>query len=443
MLEHLDLPRLFDEMVAHFSHLIQINSVNPPGNEIDVARYIASVFDQEGISYEIIEPEPTRASIIARIKGNGTERPLLLMSHLDVVAVENDKWDMPPFSGTIKDDVLWGRGALDCKNTVSLWMMVMVAVKRSGWVPKRDLIFLGAADEETGGRWGAKWIAENRYDLVDAEAALNEGGGFGLELDRRIFYTYQTGEKGNLWLRITKNGTPGHASIPNGENPVSELVACIERLQKQKLPFRLTPSVQQMIATLCKSSPFFKSIGLRLMIQPLFSDLILRKGIKNHSIASSFRAMLRNTVSPTVLQAGQKVNVIPSEAQAEVDFRILPGFNMEHVLQQIKQTIGPGFQVDVTDLVWPSESPPHHPLARCISAAVQDQYPAAQVVPLLLPGSTDGGFFRAKGMVVYGFSPILPTEDTSLAHSHNERIGLDSVRFSLEVGLKTVIDFIS
>jgi acetylornithine deacetylase/succinyl-diaminopimelate desuccinylase-like protein len=443
MLTNLDFEALNSEMLTHFTNLIRINTTNPPGNEIAAANYIARVFDKEGIAYDIIEPTEGRASIIGRIKGDNSKKPLLLMSHLDVVGVEADKWEHPPFEGVIADECLWGRGTLDCKITVVLWMMILLIVKRSGQVPKRDLIFLGAADEETGGSQGAKWIVENRYDLVDAEAALNEGGGFGIEFSGKTYYTYQTAEKGNIWLRITGHGIPGHASIPRRDNPVSRIAELIHKLNNQKMAFSVTETVRQMINTLSKSKGFPVNLAMRLILNPLFSELILSHAIKEEAVANTFRSMLRNTICPTILNAGIKVNVIPAEATAELDVRVLPGTDMDSFLSSLKDTIGPQYEIQVSDQVLPSESVLDHPLADSITKAIANNYPSASVMPLMLPGSTDGGYFRSKGVIVYGFTPLLPREDTSLVHAHNERISLESIRFALETGLDAVLDFIS
>ena len=198
-----------------------------------------------------------------------------------------------------------------------------------------------------------------------------------------------------------------------------------------------------MIATLSKSKKFPVDLAMRQMLNPLFSEIILKNAIKDESIANTFRSMLRNTISPTVLSAGKKVNVIPSEAVVEIDVRVLPGTEMTSFLNSLKKQIGSQFEIEITDMVPPSESIVSHPLADSISKGIAKNCPDASVIPMMLPGSSDGGFFRSKGVVVYGFTPLLPRDDASLVHAHNERISLDRIRFSLETGLDTVYDFIS
>ncbi len=441
MQQNYNIEALFTEMVELFSDLIRIDTTNPPGNEIEASKYIAGLFDQEKIPYQILEPNPGRASIIGRLKGDGSKKPLLLMSHLDVVGAEADKWQHPPFSALVDESHLWGRGTLDCKNTVVLWLMILFALKRSNFPLKRDLIFLGAADEETGGSQGAKWIVQNHFDLVDAEAALNEGGGFGIDFAGKTFMTYQTAEKGNIWLRITKQGKPGHASIPTINNPVTHIADLICQLQNQKQSFLVTDTVREMITTLSRTQPFPVNVLMRQILNPVLSNLVINSGIKNETTADGMRAMVRNTLCPTVLSGGNKVNVIPSEVSTEMDLRVLPGINQDAVLNNIKSIIGREYNVEVTDFVYATESRLDHPLADSIKKSVGLHYPEAPVVPFLSPGSTDGGFFRSKGVVVYGFTPVLPRDDISLAHAHNERISLETIKYSLKVGLDTICDF--
>ncbi|MBU2510818.1 M20/M25/M40 family metallo-hydrolase [bacterium] len=436
-----DVEVLFTEMLEHFSNLIRINTTNPPGNEVEAVKYIARLFDLEKIPYQILEPSPGRASIIGRLKGDGSKKPLLLMSHLDVVGVETDKWQHPPFSGLVDDRFLWGRGTLDCKNTVVLWLMILFALKRSNFPLKRDLIFLGAADEETGGSQGARWIVQNHFDLVDAEAALNEGGGFAIEFAGKTFITYETAEKGNIWLRITRQGKSGHASVPTNNNPVTYIANLISRLQRQKQPFLVTNTVREMIVALSKCQPFPANILMRQILNPVLSDLVIKNGIKNETTANGIRAMVRNTLCPTIVSGGQKVNVIPSEVSTELDLRVLPGIDPEKVLSRIKESIGHENTVEITDFVHATESILDHPLAESIKKGVGLSNPETPVIPFMSPGSTDGGFFRSKGMVVYGFTPVLPVDDIALAHAHNEKISLETIKYSLKVGLDTVCDF--
>jgi acetylornithine deacetylase/succinyl-diaminopimelate desuccinylase-like protein len=433
---------LKEEIIRHLKNLICINTTNPPGNEIAAARYVAEVFKKADISYNILESEPGRASIIARHKGDGSKRPLLLMSHLDVVGVEADKWARDPFGAEEVGGVVWGRGALDCKNSVALWMAIMIALKRSGILPKRDVIFLSAADEETGGSKGCEWLVKNHFNLIDAEAALNEGGGFGIDFMGKTFYTYQSAEKGNIWLRVTARGTPGHASMPREDNPVKRLACLINKLTHKKYPLKVTPSVKKMIEVMASSRNTAVGTVIKQLMNPIISNTLIRLAIKDAGTAAGFKAMLHNTVCPTVFHAGQKTNVIPSEAVAEFDFRILPPYDPEEFYASAVKEIGPGFEIEVLDKKAGTESPVDHELAHLIRKTMNRHKPDATIVPFLIPGVTDGVFFRPRGMVVYGFTPVLPQDDISLTHGHDERISVESLEFSLKVGLEVVLDFV-
>ncbi len=442
MLPNWDYSALKTEYIEHLQNLIRIDTVNPPGNEIAAVRYLAGILDEEGIDYTVLESAPGRGSIVARLKGDGSKRPLLMMSHLDVVGFESDKWRYDPLGGEITEGCVWGRGSLDCKNSVALWLMVMLAFKRNGLVPKRDLIFLANADEESGGRYGLEWIVNNHWDLIDAETALNEGGGFGIEFLNQTYFTYQNAEKGNIWLRIKAKGTPGHASVPLSDNPTLRVGELIHKLNSVRFPVNVTETMRRMIMTMAESQRFPVNVVLPYLLNPVFSEAIIKLGIKDDAVAGSFRSMLRNTICPTVIRAGQKVNVIPSEAALEIDYRVLPGHTIAEELNLIRKKIGKDFEVEILDMQPPSESPIDNELVNSIRRGLARHAGDAHLVPLLLPGVTDGVFLRQKGVAVYGFTPVLAHDEIDLAHSHNERISLESLEFAVKLGLDVVVDYV-
>ncbi|HNR89374.1 MAG TPA: M20/M25/M40 family metallo-hydrolase [Spirochaetota bacterium] len=439
---HDELTRLTEEMLHHFRNLLRIDTTNPPGNESTAAHYIAHLLRQEGIDHTVIEPEPGRGSLIARIYGDRSKRPLLLMAHLDVVCAEAEHWEHPPFAAHLEDGVVWGRGALDCKNTVVLWLTVMIALKRAGVRPARDVIFLAAADEEEGGRLGAGWIVENAFELIDAEACLNEGGGPAIGFLGRTFYTYQSGEKGNIWLRFTRTGTPGHGSVPRGDNPVMRVGKLLERIMRVRFPVRATATTREMLRAIATTQRFPQSLAVRLLAFPPLSELLIRRGIADDEKANTIRSILRTTVCPTVLRGGRKVNVIPSEASLEIDIRVLPGHDINDVFARIRRALGPDTSYDILDLQFASESPVDHELVRAIRRVIERHHPGANTLPLLLPAASDGSYLRRKGIAVYGFSPLLPGENIGLIHGHNERISVDSLAFSLRIGLEVVLEYV-
>ena len=219
-----------EETITNLRGLLRLDTRNPPGNEIRAAEYLRALLEAEGISGEIVGPSSDRGTFIARLKGDGSEPPLLLMSHTDVVAVEPEKWTHDPFSGDVADGFIYGRGALDMKQMVTMEAMTMLLLKRSGVRLKRDVIFMAAADEEVGGNQGAGWVVANRPELIQAEYALNEGGGSGFEINGQRYYPVQTAEKGTVRFRIRTYGKPGHGSVPHYENPILELAAILDKI---------------------------------------------------------------------------------------------------------------------------------------------------------------------------------------------------------------------
>ncbi len=432
---------LFDEMLRHFKALLQFDTTNPPGNETPAAHYIASVLQSEGIECNLVEPIPGRASLIARLRGNGLKRPLLLMSHLDVVIAEKDKWEHPPFSAYEEDGYIWGRGTLDCKNTVVLWMTILIALKRSKAVLDCDVIFLAAADEEEGGQYGTGWIANTQPELIEAEAALNEGGGMPLGIFGRTFYTYQTGEKGNLWLKITTRGIAGHGSVPRADSAVEQLLDLITSIKRMSEKVAPPATMRAMIQTIAAHSNFPTNIIIRCILNPLLSNFLIRKGLGSSDWSDIMKALMNNTVATTVLKAGHKTNVIPSEASAELDIRVLPGVDVKSYLDKILEIAGPETEVEVLDIQPPSESPVNHELATSIRRVLHRHHPGAPVLPIMMPAVSDGGYLRRLNTVVYGFSPLLPGEAAERIHGHNERISIASLYYSLKIAFEVVADF--
>ena len=225
------------EAVTHLQNLLRINTTNPPGNEIEAVKYLSGVLTKEAIPHQIFEPAPGRASLVARLKGNGSKRPLLLTSHLDVVPAEGKKWERAPFSGDLKDGFIWGRGALDMKQMTVMELMMLLTVKREGLPLSRDLIFAAVADEEAGCKWGSKWLVANKPELIDAEYALNEVGGFSLHIDRHVFYPIGVAEKGFCWFKVTAQGEPGHGSLPHDDQAA---VSCVISFAIKDRPGRFT-----------------------------------------------------------------------------------------------------------------------------------------------------------------------------------------------------------
>lgn len=424
------------EVVRHLQALIRFDTTNPPGNELPAARYLAEVLEREGISAQVLESAPGRANVIARLAGDGSRRPLLLMSHLDVVPAEPDKWEHLPFGGDVVDGFVWGRGAVDTKNLTAVTLVLMLRLKRDGVPLKRDVIFAATADEEMGGSAGMGWLAEHHFDLVDAEYAINEGGGFGLEIGDKRAYVCQTAEKGVCWMRLTARGAPGHASTPKGDNAVVTLTQALSRLGQARLPMHVIPTVREFVRSVANLLPFPRSLLVPLVLNRSAEPLVAKALAKNEILGPLLSASVRNTATPTVLKAGSKTNVIPSVAEAQVDGRLIPGQTPDDLFREIRPYIGDKVDIDLIGTSEPTESGYQTPFYEILRESLVEEDAKAVLLPFMIPGSTDGRFLAKRGVRVYGFFPMKQDDSQSpleLAHGHNERISVDNLGFALRV----------
>lgn len=440
-----DWPRVTDEAVEHFKALLRIDTTNPPGNERAAADYIARVLEREGIGCEIFESAPGRASLVARLAGNGKKAPLLLNGHLDVVGVEPDRWEHPPFAAEEHDGMIWGRGAIDMKNMVTMSLMTLVLAKRLGLELDRDLIFAAVADEEAGSRHGALYLVEHHPELVRAEYVLNEVGGHTLHMGASRFYPIQVSEKGICWFELEAEGEPGHGSMPHPKNPVVILSKAIAALGKLRLPQHATPVVDQFLRTLAAGAPLAQRKLLPLLLQPrLASHLLDVLEKQSFDQAIGLNAMLRNTANPTMLDAGRKVNVIPSTARATIDGRVIPGQSVDDFLREVQRVIGDHIKIKVFEqhdgTVFSADTPLYD--AICRTLARHD--PGATPVPYMIPGFTDSFAYARLGAVCYGFAPVKLGPElnfTRMYHGHNERIPRAGFAWGQRVLFETVTDF--
>ena len=425
------------------SQLIKIDTSNPPGNELEAAEFLAGELERDGLECQVLESEPGRGNLIARIEGSGEKPSLLLLSHLDVVPAKAEEWSVPPFSGLIKDGYIWGRGALDCKGLAVAEAMVMKLIKREGLKLRGDLIYAATADEEMGGSKGVGWLVEHHLDKIRAEYVINEGGGFSIPLEGRRIYTVQTAEKGVIWLRIKAKGRPGHGSIPGfADNAVQRMARVIEALGRHRSRIRATPTVKRFIEGLAAERGGLQRLLSRLLMNPLLADRILdRMAERDRAMAENLRAMLRNTIAPTIIKGGVKENIIPSECEAVFDCRILPGETKETLLAEIKGVLSKaGIDLDKLEFEYlqtsePTESPMDTTLYRAIEETMEELDPGSRVIPLMVTGGTDSRYLRRAGCICYGFFPIKveePSKLLSMVHGVDERISVENLIFSIK-----------
>lgn len=443
----IDWQAVGDEAIGYFKDLLRIDTTNPPGNERPAADYIARILDREGIDYQILESEPGRASLVARLKGSGARGPLLLNGHLDVVPVDRDAWRHDPFGGVEAEGCIWGRGAIDMKNMVVMSLMALLLLKRSGKKLDRDVIFAAVADEEAGSDKGALFLVEKHPDLVRAEYVLNEVGGYTLHTGAARIYPIQVSEKGICWFELVAEGDPGHGSMPHPNNAVVKLARAVNALGQARLPQHTTPVVEQFLRSMAAHSPSPARQLLPMLLQPRLANHLLSLIQRQEpSKAMSLNAMLRNTTSPTILEAGRKVNVIPSSARAHVDGRTIPGQSVESFLAEIQKIIGRDLRVNVLTQHDGTVFPSTTPLYEAICRGVERHDPGGIPVPYMIPGFTDSFAYARLGAVCYGFSPTRLGPEmnfTGMYHGHNERIPVDGFRWGVRVLHDVVSEFVS
>lgn len=410
-----------DEAVKMLTDLIRINTVNPPGNELEAARYVKEILDREGIENSIHEAAPGRANLVARIPGTGRFKPLALLSHLDVVGANPSQWRHDPFGGIITDDYIWGRGALDMKGMLTMELMALLQIKRAGRAPHRDVILVAAADEEAGGEHGISWLLEQGIPgLKEAEYVINEGGE-GITQDGRPIYSCQNGEKGVLWINLTLTGTPGHGSMPVEDNAILHMNQVLNRISSIKPELTLSTTTRSYITAIANAK------GITLSPDPAISDQRLKQLISqelNHE--RSLQAMFYHTISPTIMKAGMKTNVLPEKCELTLDCRLLPGETPDGFLQKLQERINdPQVTIDIIHAAPPTESSVDTELFWVMERAVHRENSKALVVPYLSPGGTDSRYFRRLGITAYGFMPILITEEElQRMHGIDERLSL-------------------
>jgi acetylornithine deacetylase/succinyl-diaminopimelate desuccinylase-like protein len=423
------------EVTTTLQDLVRFNTTNPPGNETACVEYIARKLKRDGVEPNIFESAPGRGNLVARLKGDGSLPPLLLMGHMDVVPAEVDKWERVPFSGDLADGIVWGRGAVDMKQMVTMELLTFLLIQRENIPLKRDLIFMANADEETGGRMGAAWMAQRHPDLIRAEYAINEGGATSIVLDNQVFYVCSTAEKGSARFTLRAHGEPGHASQPNKNNALLPLARAVANLIETPLPLRVCQSARAHVEALARGVDGELRENVSGLLDPAkharaLSALPLAEPQKRR-----LSAALHNTAVPTILHAGSKINVIPGEAECKVDCRILPGTTLESLEQELRAVIGSDVEIEFAPVYPALESDPNSPLFDTIRRVVEEHEPGARLVPGLITGGTDAKSVTRLGTQVLGFVPMRYEGPamTGLAHNHNERISVANLEFGTRV----------
>lgn len=421
--------------------LIRFDTTNPPGNEKPAAEFLAAYLRKDGLEPLLVEPKPGRGNVVTRLKGDGSKPPLLLSAHLDVVPAIG-KWKHPPFAAEIHDGCVWGRGAIDMKHMAAMSAWVVCELKRRGVRLKRDLIFAGVADEEAGGACGAGYLADHRRELIAAEYCLTEVGGMTMHGPRGVLVPVQTAQKGYLWFKMRARGRSGHGSKPIAGSAVERLARAAARLSRQPLHYRLTRTARRFLRELSRIQSPAGALAVAAITCGKFPARAALPAFPQAQREALY-AMLHDTAAVTGLSAGVKVNVIPEEAEATVDGRLLAGTSRESFLEQVRAVVGPDIELEPFDGADPLELEPDATLWAALEEVMAAHLPQAKVVPFQITGMTDAKDYHRAGIKTYGFSPVLlgPGEPFSeLYHAPDERVpvaGLGAgARWLLDVALK-------
>ena len=402
--------------------LIRLDTSQPEGNEYLAANYLKQRLDAAGIASTIYEAAPGRASIVARIKGNGSKRPLLLLGHTDVVTVERANWTFDPFSGTVKDGKIFGRGAADDKGIVAVAFEVLLALHRRQVPLDRDVIFLGVADEEGGGGLGITYMIENHLAAIDAEFAINEGGRGTIDpmTGKYLSFDIGTAEKTPRRARLIAHGRAGHGSVPSRDNPVGVLSRAVARLFDTPLPMRLNETTQTFFERLAATRPEFEAEIYRAILAPNPS---METQERLRDLNAAYFSIIRTSVVPTIFQGGYQRNVIPSSAEATLDIRALPGEDPEYLFETLRNIIQePSVEIIPMRVTRPAHQPAplDTPLFQAFEEVIATRHPGATVLPSLLTGATDSAQLRSVGIATYGFGPGIVIGDDNGVHGNDE-----------------------
>jgi acetylornithine deacetylase/succinyl-diaminopimelate desuccinylase-like protein len=426
------------ETVQNLVRLIRLETVNPPGNEEIAVAVLKELLDREGIPPSdavIVESAPRRANLVVRLRGDGSKRPLLMSGHTDVVPVEREHWSRDPFGGEVLDGCVWGRGTMDMKGFLAMYLQIFLLAHRLKLPLKRDLILAAVADEEAGFQHGSKFLVDEYRSLIDADLGFTEGGAMTIYFGKTRFYPIQASEKGACWMKMRTHGQPGHGSMPHADNAVLHLATALEKIRRaHHLPVHLTPTFLRMMQAAGDQLKFPARLLPNLLRNPAIASFMLGRLPENSR--NLLGSMITNTVSRTMLAAGQKSNVIPSEAEADLDCRKLPGQTAEDVMREILAVTGNQVALEPLYISTGTEFTVDSPFYRTLETAVRSMDPGGLVVPMLMPGATDASEYQRTGIQMYGFTPgVIPEGFPALqmAHGHDERIPISFIRSGLPV----------
>ena len=439
----IDWQEVGEESIGHLVDLIQIKSINPPGNETKVTDYLSNILESEGISYEIFALEESRASIVARIKGNGNKKPILIMGHTDVVDVQEDKWFEDPFSGLRQNGFIYGRGSLDDKDNVTAGLMVLKLLKRFNIQLERDVIFLAESGEEGTPEVGINFLIEKHFDAIDAEYCLAEGGQNIIENGKVVTVGIATAEKMPRRVTLVARGTPGHGSRPTLDNAVVILANAVAKAGNWNTDVRLNETTRAYFQRMAEISPKEEAYRYKNIENPEEAEEVQQYFLENFPYHYSIS---RTSVVPTVIDAGIRRNVIPSEARAILDIRMLPDENLEEFYEKLKIVINdPRIEI-IPEKIYRPAAPPSkidNEMFQTLERVAKKMNPNANILPIMITAASDMAQVRSKGMQCYGIGPARTIEEINSgygAHGDNERVSEEAFIEMVKFIWNTVIE---
>ncbi len=417
-------------VVELLQRLIRFDTTNPPGREAAAMRWVADRLRARGLEPELLAKDPERPNLIVRLRGRGQAPPLLVYGHLDVVTTEGQNWSAPPFDGVVKDGFVWGRGALDMKGAVAMYLASLLDAHEAGELAG-DVVLALVSDEEAGGDVGAAWLVQEHPERFEGiRHALGEFGGFSLEIAGRRFYPVMVAEKQICWLELKFQGPGGHGSLIHQGGAMARLGRALVELDRKRTPVHVTPVVERMFREIAAGLGGAARAGVLAALKPAFTDRVLGALGEGGRL---FQPLFHNTVNATLVHGGDKINVIPSEVRLQLDGRLLPGFRPDDLIAELERLIPVPFEARVVRYD-PGPETVDWTLYPLLKEVLEAADPAARAVPLLLTGVTDGRHFARLGIQTYGFAPMkLPPSlnFSRLIHAADERIPVEALTFGV------------
>ena len=412
--------------------LIRYDTTNPPGNERECAAYCRDVLNGAGIPAELLGSDPNRVNVVSRLKGRGDAPPLLMYGHIDVVPTVAQPWDVPPFEGRLQDGYVWGRGALDMKGGVAMMMDAFMRAHLEDTDLPGDVILALVTDEEAGGHTGAEWLVDAHPELFEgARYAVGEFGGFSKTHLGRKFYMVQVAEKQGCRVQAIARGPGGHGSLVHHDTAPTRMARFLVKLDRTPLPFHVHPVTRMMVEAMSDSLPPPDSAFLKLLLNPAFTGRMLRR---MGTAGKEMEPLFRHTANATIINGGEKANVIPSEVTVNLDCRMLPGYDSEDLLGELQDIAGPDIEFRAVNFQ-PKPWIFNMGLFDTLSEIIAEQDDEGVSVPMLMPAGTDGRHFARLGIQTYGWMPMnLPADFDFLKtiHAANERVPVSALEFGAE-----------